>query len=121
MQTFRIDNLTLAAVSASADRICYMLYPFDGLEYLIEKVARAFDVTMVMITGMDWDNDLTPWPAKGEPPGSPDFEGLAPEFFKTLTTRVLSTVESSSELPGMPSGHWPASRCQDCSHCGNGC
>lgn len=94
MQTFRIENFSLAAVSASADRICYMLYPFDGLEYLIENVARAFDVTMVMITGMDWDNDLTPWPAKGEPPGSPDFEGLAPEFFKTLTTRVLSTVES---------------------------
>lgn len=94
MQTFRIENFSLAAVSASADRICYMLFPFDGLDRVIEKAAQTFDVTIVTISGMDWDNDLTPWPAKGEPPGSPDFKGLGPEFFETLTTRVLPAVEN---------------------------
>lgn len=94
MQTFTIANLRITAVKESVDRICYVLYPLDSLWGWIENFAHEYGVTMVAVTGMDWDNDLTPWPAKGVPPGSPDFKGEAREFLSTLTTKVLPETES---------------------------
>ncbi len=46
-----------------------------------------------MITGMDWDNDLTPWKAKGVPSGSADFKGLAPQFLSFLKERLIPEIE----------------------------
>lgn len=37
MQTIRISNLDIAAAGDSANRICYILSPFDGLEEWIER------------------------------------------------------------------------------------
>lgn len=93
MQTFTISNLEIAAVKESADRICYVLYPFDSNWELVEELAHKYDLSIVAITGMDWDNDLTPWHAKGEPPGSPDFKGNASKFLSTLLNEVLPETE----------------------------
>lgn len=93
MQTFRIANLDIMAVKESADRICYVLYPFDGLEDWIADTARRYGLSIVVVTGMDWDDDLTPWPAKGEPPGCPDFKGKASAFLATLVSDVIPKVE----------------------------
>lgn len=93
MQTFRIANLKVSAVKESADRMCYVLYPFDGFGYLIEEAARKFSVSIAIITGMDWDDDLTPWEAPGEPPGCPDFKGNAAAFLKKLVTEVVPETE----------------------------
>lgn len=68
------------SVNKSADRICYVLYPLDSLEEWIEEAAQKFGVSIAVITGMDWNNDLTPWPATGVPPGSPDFKGKRPRI-----------------------------------------
>ena len=84
MQTFKISNLKIMLVNKSTDRVCYVLYPLDILSEWIEKAARNFDVSIVVVTGMDWDNDLIPWPAKGEPQGCPDFKGNAPKFLSML-------------------------------------
>lgn len=93
MQTFRIADLTIAAAPGPADRICFILSPFDSLEGWADEAAETFGVTMAVVTGMDWDNDLTPWPAKGEPPGCPDFSGNAPDFLATLKTKVVPETE----------------------------
>lgn len=93
MQTFYIDNLKIMAVEGVPDRICYVLYPMEGLEEWIEEAAQRYGVSIAVITGMDWDDDLTPWPAKGEPPGCPDFRGEAPKFLAQLTTHVLPETE----------------------------
>lgn len=93
MQIFRIGKLTVAAAAGAMDRICYVLYPFAGIDDLIEAAARRLKVTIVGITGMDWDDDLTPWPAKGVPPGCPDFKGEARAFLSLLTSSVLPAVE----------------------------
>lgn len=93
MQTYSLGKLKIKTVSESADRVCYILYPFEGLGEWIEEAAQKYDLTIVGVTGMDWDDDLTPWPAQGQPPGSPDFRGRGPAFLKTLTTQVLPQVE----------------------------
>lgn len=98
MQTFRIANLEIQAVKESADKICYVLYPLENLGEWIEEAAQRFGVTIVAVTGMDWDNDLTPWTAAGQPPGCPDFRGYATRFLSTLITDVLPEVEQRLEM-----------------------
>ena len=58
MPTFTIANLNIRTVAGSPDRICYLLYPFDRLEEWIERTAPEFGVSIAVVTGMDWDNDL---------------------------------------------------------------
>lgn len=98
MQTFSIANLRVTAVRSSTDRICYVLFPLDGFGQWIEQAAARFGVSIVAISGMDWDDDLTPWPAEGQPPGSPDFRGKAPEFLATLIGRVLPEAERRLDM-----------------------
>lgn len=98
MQTFRISDLNIMTVSKPADRVCYVLYPFDGLEEWIEEAAEHFDVTIAVITGMDWDDDLTPWTAKGQPPGCPDFKGNASGFLSRLVDDVVPEIERRLKL-----------------------
>ena len=93
MQTFRIANLRIMAVKESADRICYVLYPLESLGEWVEEAAQKFGVSIAVVSGMDWDDDLTPWPAPGEPPGSPDFRGRAQAFLSTLVSEVIPETE----------------------------
>ena len=93
MQTFKVANLSINAVKESANRICYILYPVSSLNEWIQSAAQKFGISLVMITGMDWDDDLTPWPARGVPSGSPDFKGNAPRFLSTLTKEVIPEIE----------------------------
>lgn len=98
MPTFTIANLNIRTVAGSLDRICYLLYPFDRLEEWTERAAPEFGVSIAVVTGMDWDDDLTPWPAKGQPPGSPDFKGNAAEFLSVLVSEVVPEVEHRMNL-----------------------
>lgn len=79
-------------------RITYILYPMDDLGKWIEDAADKYCSTMVVITSMDWQNDLTPWPAKGVPKGTPYFEGKAPQFLEKLIS-VAQEIERRLLLP----------------------
>lgn len=69
-------------------RITYILYPMDMLDTWIEAASQKYRTSIAVITGMDWDDDLTPWPAIGVPKGCPDFKGLAGEFLPRLAKLV---------------------------------
>ncbi|MCM1071730.1 MAG: alpha/beta hydrolase-fold protein [[Clostridium] fimetarium] len=77
----------------SSRRIAYILYPMDISPEWIVDAAAKYGISIAVLTGMNWDDDLTPWGAPGEPKGSPDFKGNADEFLKRLTTDVLPRVE----------------------------
>lgn len=80
----------------SGDKIAYILYPMDGfLDRWIEIAAKKYGTTIVVITGMEWQNVFSPWPAKGVPSGSPDFKGESPEYLNTLQQTVIPKIESS--------------------------
>ena len=94
-----IENLScLCSSTVSKDRIAYILYPMDMLAGWIEPAARKYGVTIVVLTGMDWQNVFSPWPAPGVPKGSEDFKGESPEFLKLLQEKVIPQVESELEI-----------------------
>ena len=67
----------------------------DILGNWIEPAAEKYGVTIVEITGMDWQNVFSPWPAPGIPKGDPDFNGESPEFLKLLQTKVIPEIEKT--------------------------
>ncbi|MDE6553088.1 MAG: hypothetical protein K2K98_09060 [Muribaculaceae bacterium] len=61
-----IEGLScLCSSLKSKDRIAYILYPMDMLGNWIEMAAEKYGVTIVVITGMDWESVFSPWPAPG--------------------------------------------------------
>lgn len=84
----------LCSSVVSADKIAYILYPMDMLAGWIEPAAQRYGATIVVITGMDWQNVFSPWPSKGVPKGSPDFKGESPEFLEHLQQKVLPQIEN---------------------------
>ena len=94
-QTFEIEGLRCLCCSGdNGRRIVYILYPMDALSDWIEPAAERYGVTIVVITGMDWESVFSPWPAPGVPKGSPDFKGDSPEFLRLLQTKVIPQVEN---------------------------
>ena len=76
-------------------RIAYIVHPMDTLSGWIEPAADKYHTSIVVITGMDWHNVLSPWPAKGVLKGSPDFKGDAHEFLNLLRKTVIPHIEKS--------------------------
>lgn len=93
-KTIDIENLCcLCSSQVSKDKIAYILYPMDILAGWIEPAAKKYGVTIVVVTGMDWQNVFSPWPAPGVPKGTPDFKGESPEFLRLLQEKVIPPVE----------------------------
>lgn len=99
MQTLQINNLKITIYAGNNRRICYLLYPFDVLAGWAEGAVKKYDVSIAVLTGMDWNNALTPWKAPGVPTGTPDFKGEAQQFLTVLRESVLPQVEKSLTLP----------------------
>lgn len=96
VQRINIENLNcLCSSPVSKDKIAYILYPMDMLVDWIEPAAEKYGVTIVVITGMDWQNVFSPWAAPGVPKGDPDFKGESPDFLKTLQQKVIPWIEST--------------------------
>jgi len=90
---FDIGPLACCGASAQSGRICYIL-SFEPLEWKwIYDTSVRLDCNIAVISGMDWDNDLTPWPAPGVPAGSAPFKGRADVFMDFLRSKVVPEVE----------------------------
>ncbi len=87
------SDISTQLFRAPGNRVVYLLSPMSGAEPWLSRFAQHFGVSIAVICGMDWDNDLTPWPAPGQPPGDPAFQGLAPDFLKKLTAEIIPTVD----------------------------
>ncbi len=79
----------------TTEKIAYILYPMNILSDWIEPASVKYDVTIVVVTGMDWQNVFSPWEAKGVPAGSANFKGEGARFLKVLEEKVIPTVETT--------------------------
>lgn len=98
-QQININGLQCSCcVTENARAAAYILYPMDVLASWIEPAAQKYGISIIVITGMDWDNVFSPWPAPGEPPGSPDFQGKSQAFLQELQQNVIPTLEAQLQL-----------------------
>lgn len=95
----KVEKITYGSLTclccrqSHSDKAVYILYPMDILSGWIAEAAARYNVSIAVITGMDWDNDLTPWKAPGVPEGTPDFAGGSAAFLAMLTGTVIPAIE----------------------------
>ena len=63
----------------------------EGLKGLSEK----YEVSIVVIEDVNWNDDLTPWPAKGVFKKAKPFGGKAALFLNKLTNEIIPETERS--------------------------
>lgn len=83
-------------VKQSSNKICYMILPegikcdlYDGLKGLSEK----YGVSIVVIEDVNWNDDMTPWPAIGVFKKAKPFGGRAASFLNKLTNEIIPNTE----------------------------
>ena len=88
--------LMQSLVKQSSNKICYMILPegikgdlYDGLKGLSEK----YGVSIVVIEDVNWNDDLTPWPAAGVFKKAKPFGGKAAAFLDKLTHEIIPETE----------------------------
>ena len=80
----------------NTNKICYMILPEgirkdldDGLKGLSEK----HGVFIVVIEDVNWNDDLTPWPAEGVFKKAKPFGGKAATFLNKLALEIIPNTE----------------------------
>lgn len=88
-------SLQFDIVEGTSDRICYLLFPLpprpDELKWL-ERAPETSGMTMVLISGLDWNQDMTPWPAVGLRKKE-WFSGHADMFLKVMKDDCIPFVD----------------------------
>lgn len=102
MKKMTFDGLECALFPSQGERVGYILSPMDGYERLISDLSAKYGISIAVISGMDWDDDLTPWPAEGVPDGSEPFKGDASRFLSRLVGNVLPHIESYLKCKDTP-------------------
>lgn len=96
IQIIKIGNLKCTCCADNgSDTVNYILSPMPDAGAVIEEASVRYGISIVAVEGMDWDNDLSPWPAPGQPPSSPDFKGEAAEFYDTIVSQVIPAAEKA--------------------------
>lgn len=97
IQLIKKANISCRCAKADGPRVCYLLLPEPLLdESDLIRWAHTYACSMVELSGMEWNDDLTPWPSKG-------FGGKAEDFLHTLRTEVMPAAETAL----LPAGSAP--------------
>ena len=84
------------------DRQCRrILYLHGGLEDTAPcaELLQSTDAALVLLPDVNWNGELTPWPAPKVFREGDDFAGKAPDYLALLTGQILPAVESLLEAP----------------------
>lgn len=100
MATSRIyHSLHLDISTFGSDRICYIILPEKLKEKehpWLDRMAEQTSTNIVVISGCEWENDLTPWKAPGIKDGM--FGGKAQYFLEMLKGDLFFNLESSLRI-----------------------
>ena len=85
-----------SSIKLPSNRICYMILP-EGvrkdLDVGLNGLAEKYGVSLVVIDHVDWNDDLTPWPAVGVFKKAKPFGGKAAAFLDKLTNEIVPKTE----------------------------
>ena len=94
----------LKYIKQTTNKICYMILPQgirEDLDNGLEKLAERHGVSIVVINDVNWNDDLTPWPAEGVFKKAKPFGGHAAESLDKLTRDIIPEAEKhlGKEMP----------------------
>ena len=84
-----------------SDSVCFILLPQGALADMSKWAGTAsssHNTNIVLITGMDWNRDMSPWPADGVMKEKKSFSGGASMFLKELVEDFIPTVDQWLKL-----------------------
>lgn len=96
-RTYHSLNLDIAPFDSS--NIIYVLLPHRLPEEdraSVEEMSSRFESTIVVISEMDWNSDLTPWKAPAVKEG--EFGGHASQFLDRLKEDLFFNLENSLQI-----------------------
>lgn len=100
MSTSRIfHSYHLDISTCESNRICYTILPErlkESERPWLDRMAENLSANMVIISGLDWESELTPWKAPGLKAG--EFAGKAQTFLDILSSDIIVNVESSLRI-----------------------
>lgn len=103
----QLDGRTVTVVPAPVANapVVYVPSVSDNAEALAAAChgLGAPGFSLVCVSGLDWDADLSPWPAENVFKGQPPFAGRAPEFLGWMEHRLIPTAEE--QLPSPDTSH----------------
>ena len=82
----------------NTNKICYMILPEgirEDLDVGLKELAGKYGVSIVVIEDVNWNDDLTPWPAEGVFKKAKPFGGRAALFLDKLTNEIIPETEKS--------------------------
>lgn len=65
----------------------------EDLDVGLKELAGKYGVSIVVIPGANWNDDLTPWPAEGVFRKAKPFGGQAASFLDKLTNEIIPETE----------------------------
>lgn len=80
-------------------RICYIILPErlkESEREWLDRMAEQHSASIVVISGLDWESELTPWKAPGLKSG--EFAGRAQAFLDILKGDIMVNIESSLRM-----------------------
>ena len=83
------------------NKVCYLILPegvSKDLNVDLQELAERFSLTFVMIEGVDWNDDLTPWLAPGVFKKAKPFGGQASVFLTKLCNEIVPKAEGELGL-----------------------
>ena len=83
-------------IKQSTNKVCYMILPQGIKEDLtagLGMLSEKYGVSIVVIGDVDWNDDLTPWPAEGVFRKAKAFGGHAAGFLDKLTREIIPDAE----------------------------
>lgn len=72
--------------SVDAPQVVLLCYDDGEGAKIYEALKKISDapLTLIAVSGLDWNNDMSPWPSKAVFKGMPDFGGKSGEFLEKL-------------------------------------
>lgn len=83
------------------DKVCYLILPegvSKDLNVDLQNLAEQFSLAFVLVEGVDWNDDLTPWPADGVFKKAKPFGGQASAFLTKLCNEIVPKAEGELGL-----------------------
>ena len=96
-RTYHALHLDIA--SYPSERICYVILPEklkESEHQWLETMAESHEANFVVISGVNWEEDLTPWKAPGLKGG--EFGGKARYFLDMLKADLFFNLEASMRI-----------------------